>query len=53
MLRVEKAFNHTKVKEVEYYLTGIGLLNAEVLVGSSKMQKLKLEGVKEMKAVAK
>ena len=53
MLRVEKAFNHTTVKEAEYYLTGVGLLNAEVLVGSSKMQKLKLEGVKEMKTVAK
>lgn len=53
VLRVEKAFDHTKVKEVEYYLPGIGLLNAEVLVGSSKMQKLKLEGVKEIKTVAK
>lgn len=53
MLRVEKSFNHTRVKEAEYYFIGIGLLNAEVLVGSSKMQKLKLEGTEEIKITSK
>lgn len=45
MLRVEKSFDHTTVKEVEYYLKATGLINQEILVGTSAMQKLNLEGL--------
>lgn len=45
LLRVEKSFDFTSVKEVDYYVKDVGLLKTEVLVGGSGMKKLQFEGM--------
>lgn len=45
VIKVQKSFESTSIKEVDYYAKGIGLLKTVVQTSNSGMEKLKLEGI--------